>query len=494
MASLGTPAARPEIEIYFDEIEGRTVFAEVRDLFAEWRYAAREDGGLPHKARFDPHLAGERGVNLMLMRHEDGDFHYETVGSHIAALFGHDPARRRLSELNYPGAQAYLPRYKYCVETGAPLFAVQRKVSFGIAGASERLLLPVRYPEGGEGVLVYIRSRADNYDLIRAVFDASQHGVLVVTAVRDETGIATDLEITAVNSAAATLIGGEPVELVGRKLKELLPRLDFDTVWPDLMASLETGETRVHETLRVSGDAGGVYRISSARVADGLAITISDLSQLQKAMKTLETQHASLVKVNAELRSEVVRRRRLEAELKELAATDPLTGIANRRSFNEAMTECLETADGNAPQAALILFDIDDFKAINDHHGHPAGDMVLQSIARNVSAHFGSGAVFGRLGGEEFGVFLPDTPDELACRIAEDLRRLIEAGSYGIEAVPIKVTASFGVATLSPPADTDRLIALADEALYAAKRHGRNRVECNCDEKHMLDTGNGSPG
>ncbi len=483
---------QPEIEIFFDEIEGRTVFAEVRDLLAEWRYAAREDGGLPHQARFERHLSGDRGINLMLMRHLDGDFHYETVGSHIAALFGHDPARRRLSELNYPGAQAYLPRYKYCIETGAPLFTVQRKVSFGIAGASERLLLPLKHPEGGEGVLVYVRSRADNYDLIRAVFNASQHGVLVVTAVRDESGTATDLEITAINAAAATLIGGEPVELVGRKLKELLPRLDFDSVWPYLMASLETGDTRVYESLRASGDSEGVYRISSARVGDGLAITISDLTQLQKAMQTLETQHASLVKVNAELRSEVVRRRRLEAELKELAATDPLTGIANRRSFTQAMTEFMDMADKEATQVALILFDIDDFKAINDRHGHPAGDIVLQSIARNVSAHFGSDTVFGRLGGEEFGVFLPDTPETLACQTAEELRQVIETSSFGIEAGPFKVTASFGVATLPLPAATDRLVALADEALYSAKHKGRNRVECSCAAEQVLNTGTGN--
>ena len=131
---------------------------------------------------FQKHLAGAGGVNLMLLRSEGGDFRYETVGPHVAALFGHDPTGLLLTDITYRGAQAYLPRYRYCLETGAPLFAIQRKVSFGVPGASERLLLPLSHAQGGTGMLVYVRSRADNYDLIRAVFDASQHGILVVSA------------------------------------------------------------------------------------------------------------------------------------------------------------------------------------------------------------------------------------------------------------------------------------------------------------------------
>ncbi len=491
MASLASPGIQPEIEIYFDEIESRTVFAEVRDLLGEWRYAAREDGGLPRQDRFSRHLSGGTGANLMLLRFEAGDFRYESVGQQVSALFGHDPTGRLLSELQYRGAQAYQSRYKYCVETGAPLFAVQRKVSFGVPGASERLLLPLRHFEGGAGMLVYVRSRADNYDLIRAVFDASQDGVLVVSAVRDDMDEAIDFEITAINRAAATLLGGDAVDLVGKRATALVPIIDLERMWPTLMESLATGETCVFESHQPSTRKGGIYRISSAKVGDGLAITISDLTQLHKAMQTLETQHASLVKVNAELRSEVVRRRRLETELKELAATDPLTGIANRRSFTQTMSEALDGAGATSQPAGLILFDIDDFKAINDRYGHPTGDTVLRDIARTVSRHFAEGAIFGRLGGEEFGIFLPQAHDAFACQTAEALRRVIAQTVHDGQDGPITVTASFGVATLQRPCDAEELVARADEALYAAKRRGRNRVECSCVEDHARDAETG---
>lgn len=491
MASLGSAAGQPEIEIYFDGIERRTVFAEVRDLLDDWRHAAREDGGLPRRDRFARHIAGPGGVNLMLLNAENGDFRFDVVGDQVSALFGHDPTGRLLGDMPYPSAHAYMPRYKYCIETGAPTFTVQRKVSFGVPGASERLLLPLRQENGNAGMLVYVRSRADNYDLIRAVFNASQHGILVVSAMRDRLGAVADFEITAVNSSAAALFGGDPGDLVGKGLKSLLPLADLERVWPDLHASLETGVTRVYEALEASGARGGVYRISSARVGDGLAITISDLTQLQKTMQTLETQHASLVKVNAELRSEVARRRRLEAELKQLAETDPLTGIANRRRFIQSMTDCLDGADETAAQSALILFDIDDFKAVNDRYGHPAGDSVLREIARIVSGHFGDDAVFGRLGGEEFGVFLPEAPGEHGCRIAETLRRIIAGTVHGDPGRPIKVTASFGVTTIQPPCEVETLVALADEALYAAKWQGRNRVEYNCAVAHAHGTETG---
>jgi diguanylate cyclase (GGDEF)-like protein len=484
VASYGSPADLPEIEIYFDEIESRTVFAEVRDLLAEWRFFARDTGGVPREESFERSLSGPGSINMMVLRAEDGDFRYEYVGNHISALFGHDPTGKRLSELRYRGAQAYEPRYKYCIETGAPLFAVQRKVSFGVPGASERLLLPIRHSQSGSGMLVYVRSRADNYDLIRAVFNASQDGVLVVSALRNHTGEAVDFEITAINSAAAALIGEEPVDLVGTHLKSLVPHIDLGPVWPDLMTSLEQGVTRVFESLETPGPNGGFYRISSAKVGDGLAITISDLSQLQKALQTLETQHASLVKVNAELRSEVVRRRRLEAELKQLAETDPLTGIANRRSFTENMTRIVEARDENSPPTAVILFDIDDFKAVNDRFGHPVGDAVLQGVARTVSEHFGDGALFGRFGGEEFAVFLPNAPEDVACGIAERLRAMIAEHAFGTPEARVKVTASFGVKTVEGPCKVDDLVALADEALYLAKREGRNRVECHCGVDH----------
>jgi diguanylate cyclase (GGDEF)-like protein len=224
----------------------------------------------------------------------------------------------------------------------------------------------------------------------------------------------------------------------------------------------------------------GIYRVSSASLGDGLAITISDLTQLRRALQTLETQHSVLAKVNAELRSEVIRRRRLEAELKQLAATDPLTGVANRRGFTDAMAEQFDLAMSSGAIPALIVFDVDDFKAINDCHGHPFGDIVLQRIAEAVSGRLGESAVLGRLGGEEFAIFLHGNDQESVRRIAETLRQAVAKIRYDdVAEVPVTVTASFGVAmAIDTGGGVEELIAAADDALYSAKRSGRNRVEC----------------
>lgn len=469
-------ALSPDIEDFFDEIEARTQFSDVLDLLFEWRSHSEREDGLPEPDHFEERLDGPTGANLMVLREVADDFRFERVGHAIPPLFGHNPQGQLLGTLPYRGSQAYMPRYRDCIATGRPVFSVQRKVVFGIPGSSERLLLPLSLPGGAAGLMVYVRSRADNYNLIRAVFDASQDGVLVVAAIRDAAGALLDFEVIAVNSAGAALVGGEPDQLIGNRLRDRFPKAIWDQAWPELLASLESGETRVFELDEPNKYMPGIYRVSSACLGDGLAITVSDLTQLHRAKQTLETQHATLVKVNAELRSEVVRRRRLEAELKQQAATDPLTGIANRRGFTDAMTVCFR-ADGGCP--ALILFDIDDFKAINDRYGHPVGDAVLKEISETVSGDLEDGALFGRLGGEEFAVFLPDASDDSACGVAERLRASIEAATCDHLDASVRVTASFGVASaVRADFGVDELITLADDALYCAKRGGRNRVEC----------------
>lgn len=471
-------AFSPDIEDYFDDIEARTQFSEVLDLLSEWRSYCEQAGDFPEPSHFEDRFAGPGGANLMLLRHGGGDFQYEVVGKAIPALFGHNPHGRNISELPYPGAQAYMARYRSCLDAGQPLFSIQRKAVFGIPGATERLLLPLRMPDGAAGLLVYVRSRADNYDLIRAVFNASQHGVLAVSAVRDPDGVPVDLEVLAVNVAAASLVGGEPNEMIGQRLRSRLSKSVWDSAWPELLTSLETGDTRVFELDEPNTHMPGIYRISSASLGDGLAITISDLTQLHRAMQTLETQHATLVKVNAELRSEVGRRRRLEAELKQQAATDPLTGISNRRGFTDAMTSCFEVADVDGERPALIMFDIDDFKSINDSFGHPAGDAVLKQMTDAVSRKIDGQALFGRLGGEEFAVFLPKTTPGEALALAELLRRSIADSVCTAIDSEVKLTASFGVAIADHSSCAiDELILRADDALYKAKRGGRNRVE-----------------
>jgi diguanylate cyclase (GGDEF)-like protein len=166
---------------------------------------------------------------------------------------------------------------------------------------------------------------------------------------------------------------------------------------------------------------------------------------------------------------------RAELEQRKAAMTDPLTGIANRRAFFETGTPLLESTAAELRPAALLLFDLDRFKEINDSAGHQAGDRVLRAFCDLVGASMRPGDVFGRLGGEEFACLIARTSHAQALQTAERLRR--EFAALRLPGLAIKPTVSVGVAMASDAGVTlPALLALADRALYRAKADGRNRV------------------
>lgn len=155
------------------------------------------------------------------------------------------------------------------------------------------------------------------------------------------------------------------------------------------------------------------------------------------------------------------------------AATDALTGIANRAGIDELLSRELHRTGRHADPLTIILFDIDHFKAINDTYGHPAGDTVLIALTRLVADLVRDHDTLGRYGGEEFLIVAPQTDAEEGRQLAERLRSAIEQTLFPAAG---RVTCSFGVATGQPGANVRTLVARADEALYKAKQTGRNRV------------------
>jgi diguanylate cyclase (GGDEF)-like protein len=160
-----------------------------------------------------------------------------------------------------------------------------------------------------------------------------------------------------------------------------------------------------------------------------------------------------------------------------LSITDPLTGVFNRRHFTERLSEEYQRARRFRHPLAVALIDADHFKQVNDRYGHQAGDEVLKALAGCCSAQFRAVDVFGRLGGEEFGVVMPETDDEQARIACERLRETVAATGIAIGAEVLRRTVSIGVSELRPD-DTRPEAALmrADAALYDAKRGGRNQV------------------
>jgi diguanylate cyclase (GGDEF)-like protein len=157
---------------------------------------------------------------------------------------------------------------------------------------------------------------------------------------------------------------------------------------------------------------------------------------------------------------------------------DPLTGIANRRSFLQDGNELMRRLDSESCPTAVLLMDLDHFKSINDRFGHAIGDRVLQVFADEARATMRSGDLLGRLGGEEFAAVLYNAGKDRAVALAERMRCAFAQAAREVDGRPVAATVSIGMVVNDTSAlDLRELLGQADHALYYAKERGRNRVE-----------------
>jgi len=207
------------------------------------------------------------------------------------------------------------------------------------------------------------------------------------------------------------------------------------------------------------------------------------LQDVNEELSNLNTSYELLV---MELKEAKVKAEMLAAELQnanrklhELAFRDGLTGLFNHRYFQEELDRELERSRRYEREFALILFDIDHFKKINDTYGHPAGDIVLSSISRTAEQALRKSDVIARYGGEEFAVILPETDFLAAKTVADRIRSDIERKSIVVDGQTIKLTVSVGYTCYrnsSKIQGKGAIVSMADKALYTAKQSGRNTV------------------
>jgi diguanylate cyclase (GGDEF)-like protein len=198
------------------------------------------------------------------------------------------------------------------------------------------------------------------------------------------------------------------------------------------------------------------------------------ITELETALATVQKQTDDLAETNKLLSDEIVERRCVEDKLRDLAERDFLTGIYNRRMFFELISLETERAKRYGRPLSLIMLDLDHFKAVNDTYGHAAGDTVLQTVTRIVMDKIRKNDIFARYGGEEFVILCPEGGIDGAVAFAEKLRTSIEQHFFPEAG---RITISAGVADYAEKDSEDRFIKKADEALYAAKNDGRNRVK-----------------
>jgi len=306
--------------------------------------------------------------------------------------------------------------------------------SLSLRYTTMRLLSAVKDLSGAEQADLWLRSR-DRQDLVR--YDVSGRGGTVAldpdTALLD----AVEVGVGAVGRAARY---GRAIPLDERR----------DGRTPDA----HTGGTAI--PLVVGSQVIGVLALSPAP-GESLDLDMIDGLILQGASALQAAQ--------------------LHGDVAEQSRKDALTGLANRRQFDEDLAVNVERSNSDGQRLALIMIDLDHFKQINDIYGHPRGDEVLQDVAAIIARSVRGGDTAYRYGGEELCILLPDTGAQEACELADRLRQQVE-GSFPW-ATESAVTLSAGVAALEQGGDGPRLVGAADRALYAAKRNGRNRVECD---------------
>lgn len=222
-----------------------------------------------------------------------------------------------------------------------------------------------------------------------------------------------------------------------------------------------------------------MLNVAFATVAFGqrLGMTAAVLSVACMAITDVTTQHirpwtewALFLVILMTLVAILIRVTRLQQD----ALFDAVTGLRNHRYFQVRLREEVQRSDRNSRPTALILFDLDNFKAINDRFGHAVGDYVLSQVSRVLEANARSSDIVCRYGGEELAVILPETSVDEGTQVAERLREAVERRN---DRPGPAVTVSAGIASYPDCADqSDALIAAADAALYSAKRAGKNRV------------------
>ncbi|WP_217592608.1 sensor domain-containing diguanylate cyclase [Cohnella sp. GbtcB17] len=300
------------------------------------------------------------------------------------------------------------------------------------------------------------------------------------------------LLLRSVNRTMLHMLGYDSLELANRHVESILSvanRLFFHTYFypyiqlyghvKEMYLALRTKDGRDLPVLMngVRQERGGELFIDCVALEMNKRIEhekdiLRTKTQLEALYQATHEANMRLEQLHAEYEAKQQELLRLNAQWEALATTDPLTGLRNRRFFKDSLAALLEDNARTGQPFSLLILDIDHFKRINDTYGHPVGDLVLASLAALLRTASGSADIAARFGGEEFVVLMPGADRASALEAAERYRAGVEAASWE----GLRITISVGAATVSPSDTDESLVNRADQALYASKAGGRNRV------------------
>lgn len=280
-----------------------------------------------------------------------------------------------------------------------------------------------------------------------------------------------DFVFTFVSPNARAMTGYSAEEIVGRKLTDFLTDVSKEYFLDQVRLRRENwfgkdrGKDVLHDVQFVCKNGFIKWVQVSANLMRRDGVFIGYIGTTRDIMERKEYEY--------QLNQYVQELKKLNTELEKSATLDLLTGVYNRRKFEDDLDLLISQTSQAALEFSLIFFDIDHFKTINDIFGHPAGDLVLQQISQLVGKNIRKTDRLFRWGGEEFTILLQNTHLEDARKVAEKIRRLIESADFGLAK---KITISFGVGQYQAPENADQIVARVDKILYQAKMQGGNRV------------------
>jgi two-component system cell cycle response regulator len=308
-------------------------------------------------------------------------------------------------------------------------------------------------PDGGSTRILVVDDVPDNVDILDARL--SSRGYEVVTATNGEEALAS------VHDQPPHLILLD-VMMPGMDGREVARRIKEDDALPFIPIILVTALSEADDVVQ-GLESGADDYISKP-------YNFRELEARVRAMLRIKTLQDELDQKNREL--ELANKR-----LKKLSITDGLTELFNHRHVHQLLHEEFERSARTGESIAVVMMDLDRFKAVNDTYGHPTGDVILYETARILQDTAREIDMVGRYGGEEFIAILPETDEEPAANFAERVRRAVEEHVFRDGATEVRMTVSCGVASLHEGVDgPEGLLKAADEALYQAKHGGRNRV------------------
>ena len=344
--------------------------------------------------------------------------------------------------------------------------ALQMLAVFGIGG----FLLAYAYLRRA---MQFLNPSASVPDRVRRAFDTLTEGVVILDQ---------QARIVLANAAFRRLHPQAGAELNGQHIDALAwlaagRNADAPTPWGKTLQSAVTVESEPFALPQPEAPPTQLL-VTSAPIADdkgharGCMVTFDDVTAVHLANDELRLTLSKLQQSRQHIETQ-------NLELRRLATRDSLTGCFNRRAFFDLAQDAFDAARSNSGDICCVMADIDHFKRFNDFHGHAAGDQVIRAVAAALSRGLRQQDILCRYGGEEFCIVLPGATPDVACAIAERLRRDIAAHAHqAIRNADVGViTASFGVSTQVMGAiSVEELIDQADQALYRSKETGRNRV------------------